>query len=125
MRQISLEDILFLHYMIIEDFGGMHGIRDEKRLASTVKAPFQHVFGKDLYPTEFDKAALYIKSIVADHPFVDGNKRTAITVAGIFLVNNGHVLTVSPIELADYAVSVATKNPSVAEISAWLKANCS
>lgn len=123
MKQISLEDILFLHYMIIEDFGGAHGVRDEKRLASAVKAPYQHVFGKDLYPTVFDKAAVYMKSIIADHPFTDGNKRTAITVAGIFLVCNGYKLNARPKDLEDYAVFVATKKPSAQEISAWLKAH--
>jgi len=109
--------------MVIEEFGGAHGVRDEKRLMSAAKAPFQDVFGKELYPTLFAKGAVYIKSIIADHLFVDGNKRTAVTVAVVFLRRNGYQLTATPIELADYAVSVATNKTDIKEIDIWLKKN--
>lgn len=123
MQKISVEEILFLHYIAIEDFGGTHGIRNESRLLSIAKAPFQNVFSKELYPTFHDKAAVYFKSIIADHPFVDGNKRSAVLVASIFLNRNGIKVTAEPIELADFAVRVATEKVDVKSISAWLKKN--
>lgn len=121
MTKFSLEEILYLHYMAIEDFGGSHGVRDESRLLSVVESPFQHVFGKELYESLFDKAAVYMKSIITDHPFADGNKRTATMLATIFLHKNGFELNLKPIDLADFAVKIAVDHLSVNEIADWLQ----
>jgi len=59
-----LKEILRLHFQVIEDFGGSHGVRDEGRLSSVVEAPKQVVFGKEQYPTIFDKAAVYMRNII-------------------------------------------------------------
>lgn len=124
MNYLTLEEILRLHFQIIEDFGGSHGVRDEGRLKSVEAAPQQVVFGQEQYETVFEKAAVYIRNIVADHPFVDGNKRTAITSGGIFLARNKHELTADPKELEDFAVWVATERLDVPAIAAWLAAHC-
>ena len=120
-KYLSLEEILRLHFQVIEDFGGSHGVRDEGRLASLVSAPKQEVFGAEQYPNIFQKAAVYMRNLIGDHPFVDGNKRTAVTVAGIFLLRNGYRLTASPKELENFAVKIAVKKLDVTEIAAWLK----
>lgn len=120
-KYLSLKEILRLHFQVIEDFGGSHGIRDEERLASLVLAPRQEAFGVEQYPDIFPKAAIYMPNLIGDHPFVDGNKRTAVTVAGIFLQRNGHSLTASPKELEDFAVRIATKKLEIAKITGWLK----
>lgn len=122
---LSLEEILRLHFQVIEDFGGSHGVRDEGRLMSVVAAPAQEVFGTEQYPQVIEKAAVYIRNIIADHPFVDGNKRTAITITGIFLARNGRGFTATPRELEDFAVRVATDHLGVSEIAGWLKEHCS
>lgn len=122
MKYLTLEEILRLHYQILEDFGGSHGVRDEGRLKSVVSAPAQEVFGEEQYPGIHDKAAVYARNIIADHPFVDGNKRSAITCAGIFLMRNGYGLTAAPKELEDFAVQVAVEHLDVPMIAAWLKA---
>src|SRR5579863_7211340 len=93
---LSLEEILRLHYQVIEDFGGSHGVRDEGRLKSVVQASKQVVFGQEQYPALYDKAAVYLRNIIGDHPFSDGNKRTAITVCGIFLARNKIGLKADP-----------------------------
>lgn len=121
INYLSLEEILRLHFQVIEDFGGSHGVRDEGRLLSVVAAPQQTVFGSEQYPTVLEKAAVYLRNIIGDHPFVDGNKRTAVTVAGIFLVRNHKKLTAKPNELEDFAVRVATEHLEIAEIAKWLK----
>ncbi|HSW98395.1 MAG TPA: type II toxin-antitoxin system death-on-curing family toxin [Candidatus Saccharimonadales bacterium] len=122
---MSIEEILRLHFQIIEDFGGSHGVRNEDRLKSVVNAPRQEVFGKEQYPTVYEKAAVYLHNIVGDHSFSDGNKRTAITVCGIFLVRNGKSLTATPKDLEDFTVRVATDHLTVTDIALWLERHTS
>lgn len=121
MKLITVEELLFLHFKIIDDFGGSHGVRDEGRLESAITAPNQEVFGQELYPTIFDKSAVYIRAIIGDHPFTDGNKRTAVTTGVIFLKRNGVEMTATPKELEDFAVRVAVDHLDIPAIAAWLK----
>ena len=120
---ISLEEILRIHFQVIEDYDGSHGVRDENRLESVVNAPKQEVFGHEQYKTVLDKAAVYLRNIIGDHPFSDGNKRTAVTVCGIFLARNNSPLIATPNELEDFIVKVATEHLNVEQIASWLKSN--
>ena len=79
------------------------------------------VFGEALYPTIFEKAAVYIRALIGDHPFVDGNKRTAITMGVLLLQRDGHNLTATPKELEDFAVQVAVEHLAIPAIAAWLE----
>lgn len=121
MQYLTLEEILRLHFQVVEDFGGSHGTRDESRLKSAVEAPRQNVFGHEQYPNLHEKAAVYFRNIIGDHPFADGNKRTAVTVCGIFLMRNGLRLTATPKELEDFAVRIAVERLDVPSIAAWLE----
>lgn len=121
MKYFDLEEILLLHFKIIEDFGGSHGVRDENRLKSVIAAPAQEIFGKEQYPRDSEKAAVYLRNIIGDHPFVDGHKRTAVTLAVIFLNRQGHTLTATPKQLEDFAVKVAVDRLDVPAIAAWLE----
>ena len=123
MKYLGLEEILQLHFKVIEDFGGSHGVRDEGRLKSVINAPLQSVFGEEQYKTVFEKAAVYLRNIIADHPFYDGNKRSCVTVAVIFLKRNRVMLSASPKALEDFAVSVAVDHLEIAEIALWLEAH--
>jgi death-on-curing protein len=123
IKYLTLEEILRLHFQVIEDFGGSHGVRDEGRLESVVKAPSQSAFGEDQYVTIYDKAAVYIRNIIGDHPFTDGNKRTALTVCAIFLSRNGRIINADPKILEDFTVMIATDHLTIEEISKWLGAN--
>src|SRR5580698_3135301 len=114
---VSAEEILRLHYQVIADFGGAHGVRDVERLKSVAVAPKQAVFGLGQYPSLWDKAAVYLRNIIGDHPFVDGNKRTALTVCGLFLARNGLKLTVEPSELENFIIEVATGHLDIREIA--------
>lgn len=118
---LTLEEILRLHFQLIEDFGGSHGVRDEKSLKSVIDAPKQNVFSEEQYPTIFDKAAVYLRNIIGDHPFRDGNKRTAITVCGISLIRNGYELKAAPKILEDFTVKVATDHLGIDAIAMWLR----
>jgi death-on-curing protein len=123
MNYLLLEEILILHFNVIEDFGGSHGVRDEARIKSVVEVPKQEAFGTEQYPSVCEKAAVYMRNIIGDHPFSDGNKRTGTVVAGVFLMRNGLMLNVSNKELEDFAVCVAVEHLEVAEITKWLESN--
>ncbi len=121
MYFLTPEDILYAHYRLIKDFGGSHGVRDEKRLSSVIATPRQQAFGAEQYPGVFEKAAVYARNITGDHPFVDGNKRCGISCASVFLMKNGHVLVANPKELEDFAVKIAVDRLGVSEIAKWLE----
>ena len=125
MLAFTIEELLFLHFKIIEDFGGSHGVRNESRLASAIASPWQTAFGEELYPSIFEKAAVYIRSIIGDHPFIDGNKRTAITAGVLLLARHGVKLSAPPKDLEDFAVQVAVEHLDIPAIAAWLKTHTS
>lgn len=121
MKYLTLEEILQLHFAIIKDFGGSHGVRDEGRLQAVVQAPQQEVFGEEQYIGIHQKAAVYLRNIIGDHPFSDGNKRTGITVAGVFLMRNNVKMTATPKQLEDFAVKITVDHLEIAEIAEWLR----
>lgn len=118
---LGLEEILRLHFQIIEDYGGSHGVRDDNRLLSVVEAPKQEIFGTEQYSSVFEKAAVNLRNIIRDHPFTDGNKRTAVTVCAIFLKRIEMKLTALPGELEVFAVQVSTDRLEIPEIAEWLE----
>jgi len=123
MIKLTLEQILELHALVIKETGGSIGLRDLGRLESSIATQTQNVFGEELYPNIEDKSAAVIRSIIADHPFVDGNKRTAM-IAGLVLLDlNNMQFIFKAGEIEDYAVKIATDHLDVPEISAWLKAH--
>ena len=121
MNYLIPEQILFIHYRVIEETGGGHGIRDLALLQSAVERSKATFEGNDLYPDLFTKAAALMHSIIKNHPFVDGNKRTAITAASIFLMRNNYTLTASNIELERFTIKVASKDVELKEIAKWFK----
>jgi len=121
MRYLRAEHVLQMHSFIIDETGGLHGIRDHGRLESAIARPQQNVFGQELHPTVFDKAAAYAHAIIFDHPFVDGNKRTAMTAAFVFLEDNGYVSIAEQGEIQEYALKIVKKKLDIPVIAAWLK----
>lgn len=75
---IDLNEVLSIHQIIMDKFGGSSNVRDLNSLKSALNRPFATFDKKELYPTPVDKAAALIESIVLNHPFVDGNKRMAM-----------------------------------------------
>src|SRR3989344_3012796 len=121
MIVLTLEQLLEFHALVIGQTGGMDGLRDLGRLESVIATQTQNVFGEELYPLLHEKAAAIIRGIVADHPFVDGNKRTAM-LAGITLLEiNSITFIAKKKEIENFAVKVAVKKLGVAEIATWLK----
>ncbi len=77
--------------------------------------------GNDLYPDLFTKAAALVHSLVQNHPFVDGNKRTGIAAAALFLQANGLRLIAAIPEVAAFTLSVSMGKQDVPDIAAWLE----
>jgi death-on-curing protein len=123
MYYLTAEDILYLHYKLIEDYKGSHGVRDENRLKSVIAAPKQEALSTEQYQDIFQKAAVYARNIMADHLFVNGNKRSGITSASLFLMKNGYAIVAQPKDLEDFAVQIAVEHCSIAQIAQWFEAN--
>ena len=121
MNVLTPEQVLFIHYRLIEETGGSHGIRDVGLLQSAVARQATTFDKNDLYPDLFSKAASLMHSIIKNHPFVDGNKRTAISTASIFLIRNNYTLTASNKELERFTIKAASENLELQEIAKWFK----
>ena len=121
MNFLTLDQIVQLHVLVVGETGGSTGIRDLGRLESVVGAQNQYVFGKETYTDPMQKAAVLIRGIIGDHPFVDGNKRTALLTALTFLKINGVNLTIPQGDLENFAVQVAIDKLNVSSIANWLE----
>jgi len=120
---ILLEDILLLHKLSIDSFGGSHGIRDSGLLESAIARPFQSFDGRDLYRSVFEKAAALAESLIINHPFVDGNKRTGTVAMIAFLQENNLQMTIDQEGLYNFIVSISIGEIKFEEIVEWLIAN--
>jgi death-on-curing protein len=121
MKFITPQQVLFINNRVVTETGGEHGLRDAGLLESAVSRPRATFDGKELYPGLFEKTAALLDSLVNNHPFVDGNKRTGITSAALFLRMNGWILTCSQGDLETFTLSVALDHPTVSELADWLK----
>jgi death-on-curing protein len=86
---LSIDIVREIHAEAIKQFGGLNGVRDENLLASAVLTPQSSFAGKSPYADIVEIAAAYLFYICKNHPFLDGNKRTAMTAAIVFLRLNG------------------------------------
>jgi death-on-curing protein len=123
MKLITLEQLLQIHTLVIKETGGSSGIRDLGRLEAALATQTQNVFGEELYNGKIEKAAALVRSIIADHPFVDGNKRTAMLTGITFLNINDVGFHAPKGSLEDFAVKIAVDKLDVKAISNWLSQN--
>ncbi len=118
---ISLDEVLAIHDDMVERYGGSFGIRDLGLIQSAIARPQATFGGEDLYPSILDKAAALFHSLIFNHAFTDGNKRTAVTSTARFLHLNGYKLEASQKKLVDFPLKVENKHPDIDEISKWLR----
>jgi len=121
MISLTLEQLLEIHAILVNETGGSLGLRDLGRLESAIATQTQNVFGEELYPSAINKAAAIIRAIIADHPFVDGNKRTAMLSGLTLLEANGMRFYANKGEIEDFAVKIAVEHFDVPQISQWLE----
>lgn len=123
MKYLSAEQLLFIHARLIEETGGSHGVRDLGMLLSAAGRPQASFDGQDLYSDLFSKAAALMESLIRNHPFVDGNKRTGVTAAGLFLRRNGYRLTANNTDLVSITMEIAQSQSDVEELTIWFRDN--
>ena len=117
---LSLAEVYELHAKLIDATGGSPGIRDRGRLEAAVVGCHQSFGGVDLYPTIIDKAAWMAYSICKNHPFIDGNKRVAVTAMLVMLRLNGIALLFSQQELAALGLGIADGSHEHGDITMWI-----
>ena len=120
---IEISEVEKIHDILIERFGGARGIRDKGILESAIGRPFQTFDGKDLYPDPVDKAAAIFESIVSNHPFVDGNKRTAYVIMRIILKRNQLDIQVDQDFKYDFVIKAAKGELTFDKIKTWIRNN--
>ena len=96
---LSIEQVLYLHEKIIDRAGGKQGVRDFALLHSALERCKATFAGEDLYPHLFEKSAVLLHSLVMNHAFLDGNKRTAYQTMKRFLVINDYRITAKQKEI--------------------------
>ena len=109
-----------MHAVAIQEFGGSPGIRDRGLLESAIARPLATSGGRNLYETPFKRAASVAETLVLNHGFVDGNKRTAIYAMAAWLEREGYVIEAARGELRDLALSIATHELNAEQVVAWL-----
>jgi death on curing protein len=121
IKYLTVEQALRLHDAVVEQFGGLKGVRDINLLHSTIETPKTTMFGDDLYPTIHDKAAMYLFNIISFHPFNDGNKRTGAGLAYLFLKINKMPIGFEDQAYEDYVVKVANGKNKKEDVSHFLE----
>lgn len=118
---ISLEEVLELHDDQISSFGGTPGVRDEGLLESALAQPQATFSGELLHPTIAEQAAAYLYHIAMNHPFIDGNKRSAFAVTDTFLRLNGFYLNLTDDRVYDLVIQVVQGMMTKKELSTELE----
>ncbi len=132
IEYINANFVLFIHMVVIDqefcEYGEqvrydneMRGIKDTNLFNSALWEPKQTFDGKDLYPDIISKAACYLRSFSMNHPFFDGNKRTALLSTMVFLEMNGYRITGDNEELYQLVKRAVVEKKSVEQIAEDLK----
>lgn len=108
MTVLTKEQIILLHSQLTSETGGTDGLRDEQMLESAISAPFQTFDGVELFPTVVEKIARLGFGLIANHAFIDGNKRTGAHVMFVMLALNGIRISYTQEELIDIILAVAS-----------------
>ena len=120
---IPEKEALEIHAILVEQFGGVNGIRDEELLDSALKRPYQTFDGTELYPTPIDKAAAILESIVKNHPFTDGNKRTGYVLARLLLMAEKKDIQATQEMKYQFVISISKGELTFDQIKEWLEKN--
>jgi death-on-curing protein len=118
---VSLEQVRELHALQVRRFGGPAGLRDRGALEAAVARPQMTFGGEDLYPDVEAKAAAVMHSLVMNHPFADGNKRTGAVAAELLMNLNDVELTAGDDELVEVALAVARGEVAAEALAIWLR----
>jgi len=120
---ININDVIDAHSRIVRATGGADGLRDKGSLESAINRPFATFDGVDLYTNIFEKAAAILESILINHPFVDGNKRTGWVLMRALLLSEKIEVVAQEDSKYDFTIQVAEGKLNTDQISAWIRSN--
>lgn len=120
MKRLKGKQIKLLHKMLLEETGGLAGMRDENLFESAIQSPFQTFDGEFLYPTLEKKAAHLGFSLIKNHPFIDGNKRIGIMTMLTFLEINGVTLVCTDEDLIQIGLAIADGTMNDRQLLQWI-----
>ncbi|MHA8110402.1 type II toxin-antitoxin system death-on-curing family toxin [Lactobacillaceae bacterium Melli_B4] len=116
MIYLTKDDIIHIHQNIMDDYSNHEGhVQYEQGLDLVIEQPKMVLYGHELYPTLFDKAAYMLQKVTKKHIFDDGNKRTAYHVAYLFLALNNYLLDLNDDQIIKLMLSV-TNSPDSQEV---------
>lgn len=118
---INIEEVLRIHNLLIDTFGGSKGVRDKASLESAIHRPYATFDQMELYPDPIDKAAAILESILINHPFIDGNKRTGYVLMRLILLQYKLDIDTSQTEKYSFVIAVAKGEMTKEVIIVWLK----
>jgi death on curing protein len=114
---LSLAQVVTINAEMVRRFGGIHGVRDSSALEAAVARP-QLGYYADL----LEEAAGFLESLLQNHPFLDGNKRTAVAATAVFLTLNGYKLSFDDIEAYDWLMGLfEASRLTKANLESWLR----
>jgi death-on-curing protein len=119
----ELNEVMFYHDEAINAYGGLKGIRDVGGLDAALNRPWQTFASEELYPSCFEKAAAIAESIILNHPFLDGNKRTGLLLCEAILETDGWTIQASTNLIYDFIVNISAGQLTFEEIVTWLRNN--
>ncbi len=120
---LHIQEVLEVHRNQIELYGGSEGIRDLGLLESAIAMPQAGFGGQYLHADIFEMAAAYLFHLAKNHPFIDGNKRTASMAAFTFLHLNGQTLTATEEEFEKVVLAAAQSEMDKQQIAAFFRIN--
>lgn len=123
MRYLTLNEVLEVYRQVMAQSGGAEGLMHLPALESALAQPQMTFDSADLYPTLVDKAAALGYTLIRNHPFLDGNKRTGHAAMEVFLVLNGYEIRASVDEQERVILQVAASEIEREEFTAWLRTN--
>ena len=119
MPNPDLRRVLFAHTVLIEQYGGLEGVRDLESLKAAIERPWGSSSGREHFPSPYQKAAALCESLIRRHPFVDGNKRTGVTMGSYLLYTFGYEVEATQQELEDFGVDIAWGVLDLEKIARW------
>ena len=123
MNQFTEQQAVDAHNSLLKETGGLEGVRDKGLLDLSLNSPFQTFNGEDLYESVISKASQLCYSLIKNHPFNDGNKRTGIHLMLTFLKLNQVSLIYSEQELVELGLSVASGEFSKSDVENWISSH--
>lgn len=114
---LSVEQLILINVEMIKEWGGIAGVRDRRALEAAVARPLS-----GYYADVIEQAAALCESLLQNHPFIDGNKRSAITATGVFLRMNDYELIFVDREMYNWLMNLyETNRVTKAAIEVWLR----